>query len=345
MRSTDHLLYLDESTVRSICSELDPLELIREVFRLHGTGKTVLPDEAYLGWKTPRGETVCSLNMPAYVGGTMRAAGTKIINSNPANTTRGLPRASGLTLLFDQDTVQVKCMMEGASISALRTAAVSMLCVVELSKCVPRCITVIGTGPIGKAHVELAARRFASLERIILFDRNVSAAKSLANFIKTEINEGVAVEIADSAKSAVQASEVVIAATTVTAGYIHFDWLLPGALAINVSLDDLLPEVFLKADRIFVDDWKLIKSDSRRCLGKMYREGQIVGPRDPGAEDGLRRIDGEIADVVLSTHPGRRSSEEIIVVNPFGLAIEDVAFASRIFELAKDRGAGVLLSR
>ena len=37
--------------------------------------------------------------MPAYIGGSLDIAGTKIINGNIANSSRGLPRASGLTLL------------------------------------------------------------------------------------------------------------------------------------------------------------------------------------------------------------------------------------------------------
>src|ERR1700739_3568011 len=136
------MLYLGREDVGEICNELDAVALIAEVFRLKAAGEIILPDEAYLSWKNRHGEPVRSLNMPAYVGGKFSAAGTKLINSNPANPKRGVPRASGLTLLFDEENVRVTCVMEGAYISALRTAAVSTLSV-----------SLLGSAPIHSAAV------------------------------------------------------------------------------------------------------------------------------------------------------------------------------------------------
>lgn len=343
MASRDHILYLNGPEVQAIVMELDTIALIEEVFRLHGSGETILPDEAYLGWKTESNETVRSLNMPSYVGGAFRMAGTKIINSNPANRKRGLPRASGLTLLFDPETVRICCMMEGAYISAIRTASVSILCIKKMGKRDLRSIAIIGAGTIGKAHAEVAAKTFESLEQIVLFDLNPSSAETLASTLRSSIHTKVEIQVAKTARDSVHDSDAVVAATTVTSGYIPYDWLLPSCIFVNVSLDDLLPEVFLKADLLVVDDWNLIQADSKRLLGKMYRERRIVGPKDTSSNGATRRVDAEIGDLVLGRHPGRRKAEDIIVVNPFGLAIEDIAFASKVLEVAKSRKIGTLL--
>ena len=74
--------YLSRKDVELACEEIDSVALMREVFTLHGKGQTFLPDEAYLAWTNERGESLRSLNMPGYVGGSLDAAGTKIINSN-----------------------------------------------------------------------------------------------------------------------------------------------------------------------------------------------------------------------------------------------------------------------
>jgi N-[(2S)-2-amino-2-carboxyethyl]-L-glutamate dehydrogenase len=333
------LLYLRREDVEEICNELDAVALMAEVFRLKAAGEIILPDEAYLSWKNLHGEPVRSLNMPVYVGGKFSTAGTKIINSNPANTKRGLPRASGLTLLFDNETVRVTCVMEGAHISALRTAAVSTLSISLVGNAPIHSAAIIGTGAIGAMHLELMVKTFSSLQRVMLFDLNRAQAEGLAEKTsRTHRN----VEVASSAEEAVQSSEVVIAATTVTTGYIRYEWLRPGAVVVNVSLDDLLPEVFLKAGKIFIDDWNLVRQDSRRLLGKMCREGLIAGPQET-SNPNARKIDGELCDIVAGGHPGRSNSEEVIVVNPFGLAIEDIAFATRIFEIAQARGVGIPL--
>ena len=100
------------------------MAVIRAVLRCHGAGDTVLPDEAYLPLDDPRRgrRPPCALNMPAYVGagegqgedGTP-VAGTKVISSNPGNVRRGLPRASGVTMLFDVASARITCIMEGAA--------------------------------------------------------------------------------------------------------------------------------------------------------------------------------------------------------------------------------------
>ena len=76
----------------------------------------------------------------------------------------------------------------------------------------------------------------------------------------------------------------------------------------------------------------------------MYREGQIIGPDDPTeAADNGRRIDAQLGEVVIGTKMGRRSTSDIILVNPFGLSIEDVALAAHVYQTAQALGIGVLL--
>jgi ornithine cyclodeaminase len=342
-RSRQQLLYLPGENVREICKGIDSVALIRDVLYQHGSGNTILPDEAYLLWKTAQRETVRSLSMPAYVGGTFDAAGTKIINSNVRNSARGLPRASGLTVLFDPSTGEVICVMEGAHISAMRTASTTFLSVGLLTGPPIRDMAVIGAGVIGATHIELGVKRLPSLERVILFDINQSRADELARQLQVSVKKTIRIEVVDSALKAIRGADVVVPATTVTDGYIPYDWLKPGAIVVNVSLDDLLPDAILKANLLFVDDWNLVRADSRRLLGRMYREGLLVGPKEHPQAGGVRRVDGELGDLVLARHPGRNSIEDVIVVNPFGLGIEDVAFAARVFEIAKAKGIGTYL--
>lgn len=340
---SEYLLYLNSQEVRTICQDIDPVALIRQVFRLHRQGETVLPDEAYLGWKTGNNEVVRSLNMPAYVGGNFRAAGTKVINSNPANVSRGIPRASGLTLIFDPETVQIRCMMEGARISSLRTASVSLLCLQELCRRPLRRLTIIGAGVIGQAHLDLAISTLASLEEVALFDLSPPAAERMASNARNGLDRQIVFNVMPDAKTAVQFSEALIFTTTVTAGYVPYSWLNPGTVAVNVSLDDLMADAYLQCDSLFVDDWDLVRSDKRRLLGRMYSEGRVAGPRDTPPSPDVRKIDGEIGDLVCGYHPGRKNAQDIIVVNPFGLAIEDVAFASEIYSIARQRNLGTQL--
>src|SRR6266480_4644444 len=123
----DKILYISRKDVEFACASVDVVAVIRDLFKLHASGQTILPDEAYMGWVNDRGEQVRSLNMPGYIGGDLNTAGTKIINGNIANSSRGLPRASGLTMIYDRSSVRVNCIMEGAYLSSLRTACITAL--------------------------------------------------------------------------------------------------------------------------------------------------------------------------------------------------------------------------
>lgn len=346
--NADSILYLNQREVKQACQEIDSVVVIRDMFRLHASGETILPDEAYLAWRNAHGEMVRSLNMPGYVGGDFCCAGTKIINGNPANSGRGLPRASGITLVYDDLSVRPLCIMEGAYISSLRTASVSALAIDLLQGPAIESLAIMGAGVLAQAHIELLVGRVPTLRTIRIFDLDETRTHRLIEKVNDLVtSHEIVIQVVPTPEAAIRPAQLVITATTTTTGYIPFAWLQPGALLINVSLDDFLPDVVLAADTVLVDDWNLVKSDSRRLLGRMYCAGQVVGPdEEVSTEAGhCRRIDAQLGDVVLGKRPGRRTSAEIILVNPFGLAIEDVALSTHVYRIARARGLGTLLER
>lgn len=344
----DSILYLCEQDVRQTCADLDTVSIIREVFKLHGSGRTHLPDEAYLGWKNAIGEPVRSLNMPGYVGNTPGVAGTKIINGNIANPQRGLPRASGLTVLFDPISVRPCCIMEGAYISSLRTASVTALAVDLFKSTEINSAALIGAGVLAQTHIQVLLKHLPHLRVIRLFDLDALRILQLQQALAPTLKRyPVSLEIASSAEEAIRPSQLIVPVTTTTTGYIPFHWLQPGSILVNVSLDDALPDVVFEANLVIVDDWNLVKNDPRRLIGRMYREGKIIGPGEseetiPGKR---RKIDAELGDIVNGTKNGRTNPQDIVLVNPFGLAIEDVALAGHIYHAAQNKGLGMYLPR
>ncbi len=344
----ESILYLCGSDVEMACKEFDSVEIIREVFSMHGSGQTILPDEAYLTWKNGKDEQVRSLNMPAYLGGSLRTAGTKIINGNIRNPKRGLPRASGLTLLYDDTSVRIICIMEGAYISSLRTASVTALATDLLKGERVQCAALVGAGVLAKAHIELLVRRLPELRLIQIFDIDKKRIKALQDDLAPLLQEhDVVLQATSTAEEAIRPAQLIVPVTTTTVGYIPFAWLQPGALLVNVSLDDPLPDVVFNADKVIVDDWNLVKNDPRRLIGRMYRNGQIIGPDDQvdAIHEGQRRIDAQFGEIVAGTRVGRSSADDIILVNPFGLAIEDIALATQVYQIAQKLDIGVWLKR
>lgn len=349
----DGLLYITSREIREACAELDSVEVVRRALADHASGNTTLPDESYLSWSPGNrsspgngfvgdaaASTARSLGMPGLVGRSRPVVGTKVINANPANPKAGIPRASGLTVLFDHETARPVCILEAAHISALRTASATVLAA-DLLRTGPLARTaLIGAGAQADAHLGLILSRLPGLEHVTLFDTDPERANELHDRHGELAGErGIRLEIAASARSAIDGSQLVVTLTTTTTGYIPFEWLSPGTTLVTVSLDDPLPDVVAKADIVVVDDWQLIRSDDRRLLGRLYRQGLVCGPEEsPGP--GCRKVDTTIGDLALGRGRGRRFAEEIALVNPFGLAIEDLALAQIVYETALANGLG-----
>src|SRR5687768_14588681 len=125
--------------------------------RVAAAGRTELPEEASLHWTTATGSAARSLALPGAIWSDPPKVGVKVVNSSLGNTARRLPRARGLTLLFDSQTAHPVVILEGAHLSTLRTAAYTVLTVETLAAPKLRRVAVIGCGAIGAAHAEMLA--------------------------------------------------------------------------------------------------------------------------------------------------------------------------------------------
>ena len=337
----DRLLYLSSSDITAACAEVDLLKCVSDVLLDHATGAAKVGIEGVIRWSPGVGQAARTLNMPGLLENPA-VVGTKIINANTGNPDRGLPRADGLTLLFDSQSARPEAILQAAGISALRTAAVSTIAARRLQRGAPVVLGVIGAGKIAEQHIRLMAKHL-DVERVLVNDSVPERAHRLAE--KLSALEDLIPHVAFAeAEDAVRDSDVIVTATTVTKPYIPDQWITPGSLVINVSLDDIGEETYLRADLLYVDDWELITADSQRLLGRMAREGEITGPGQPGPAQG-RSVTGTLGQLLAGTCPSRDNEAQTALVNPFGMAIEDLAVAHAIYTVAASRGLGTPLER
>jgi ornithine cyclodeaminase/alanine dehydrogenase-like protein (mu-crystallin family) len=337
----DALLYLDAAAVDSALCRIDALAAVADALTCHAAGNAEVPSEATLRWAPEGGGMARTLNMPGLLRTPELRIGTKIINASTENPARGLPRADGLMLLFDPVTARPQAILQGAAISALRTAAVSTLAAQRLCCSGAGVLGVVGAGPLGRRHVTLMLEH-VDIGKVLICDRVPARAAALVAALAGDVDENVELVAVATAQEAVGEATVVVTATTTTTPYIGYDELRRGAVVVNVSLDDLHEDAYLQADRLYVDDWNLVVEDSQRLLGKLARSGRVSAP---GANGDGRRVDGTLGELLAGDCPGRDDDRQIIVVNPFGLAIEDLAIASRVHDIARRDGIGVKLAR
>jgi len=79
---------------------------------------------------------------------------TKLISFIPGNAQRGLPTIQGDIVVFDVQTGQRITLLDGPTVTARRTAAVSLLAAQKLAARRDGPLLIIGAGVQGKAHLE-----------------------------------------------------------------------------------------------------------------------------------------------------------------------------------------------
>jgi ornithine cyclodeaminase/alanine dehydrogenase-like protein (mu-crystallin family) len=332
------MLLLSETDVRKALLAVDPVAVVREGVRLHGEGRCTVARESAMHWRTRSGAHARSLALPGRLELDDPQQGVKIINAGSSNRRRGLPRASGVTCLFDEESARIVCLASAGVLSALRTACVSMIAVELLARKPIQRLCVLGAGVLARAHLEVMLPRMPGLREITIFDIQPDATIAL---------RGCACALAPqtrytpsrTAEQAVRGADVVIAVTTATDGYVEWEWIASGSLIINVSLADLKREVFLRAERLFVDDWELVSADRTRELGRLIAQGAVIGPAAE-AVPGARRVAGELSAVVTGRTSGRNRAEDRVLVNPFGCGTFDIALLAAVHRVARREHLG-----
>ena len=330
------LLYLSRADVVAAAGEGSGtfVDAVAEAFALHARREITQPLKPYLRWRAGGHIADRIIAMPAYVGGDEPMAGLKWIGSKHDNPDRaGLERASALIVLNDPDTHYPVAVMEGALISAARTAAVTAVAARYLARPGFTTLTCVGCGPIGTRHVFTLLEHFPSLASVWLYDLKESAAVALAERV-TAHRPKVEVRIAADAESAVRAGEVIVTATVADRPWLPAAWLQPGALLCNVSIMDAAKDVFLSADKVVVDDWE-------QC----NREGKVIHQLTTEGSFSRDQLHAELGEVVTGDRPGRENDAEVILLNPMGMAVIDVACAKAIYYGALRAKIGTWLPR
>lgn len=329
------LRFLSRSDIASVGGDHSDLYMraVEDGFRLHAARDYAQPLKPYL--RSPRSSHIADriIAMPAWIGGKDPIAGLKWIGSkhdNPA--ARSLDRASAVIILNDSSTHFPIAILEAGRISALRTAAVTGVACRHLAKKGFHEVAIIGCGPIGRAQIQMFCEQFPHVRRFRLYDLKPAAVAEMARWLEARFPQP-GVSGFEDPHAAVAGADVVVTCTVTDRPYFPFEWLSPGAFLANVSIMDVEKNVFLKAGKVVVDDWD-------QCNREKKIINQLV---DEGAFSRMQ-LHAELGEIVVGSRPGRESDEEIILLNPMGMAIDDIVCARAILRRAEANGIGTMLN-
>jgi ornithine cyclodeaminase len=165
-----------------------------------------------------------------------------------------LPSVQGVFVLFDPDDGRPLAVIDGAGITAWKTAADSALGSRYLSRPDPRCLLMVGAGALARSLIGAHLSVRPGIERVLVWNRTPARAEALAAQLRAE---GLAVEIAPDLAAAAGQADIISSATRTEQPLIKGAWLQPGAHldlvgAFTASMREA-DDAALRRGRLFVD--------------------------------------------------------------------------------------------
>ena len=318
------LRILSASDVRAAIDMPQAIDAMRDAFGALAAGKAQVPVRLQL--ETRHG---VSLFMPAHLDDPERMA-AKVVSVNGGNAQRGLPAIHAVVLVLDPETGRPLALMDGTWLTALRTGAVGGLAADLLARDDAKVVALFGAGVQARTQLE-AVRCVRPVEEVRIVSRSGESADTLAAEL-----QGVTARRVDGADEAVAGADIVIAATSSATPVFDGSRIQEGTHVTGVgsyttAMREVDTELVLRA-RVVVDQREAVLEEA----------GDIAGPIADGVVD-ASVMEAEIGDIVLGTAPGRTDPREITFFKSVGNAVQDVAVAARVLEVAERQGLGTVV--
>jgi ornithine cyclodeaminase len=226
----------------------------------------------------------------------------------PGNAARGKPTINGIVNLFDDETGELKALLDFHLVTKWKTAGDSLLSASRLARKDSRNILLVGAGTVARSMVEAYGSIWPDA-RFTVWSRTRATAEKMG------------LPVADDLETAVKGADIICTATMSNTPVIKGDWLQPGQHL------DLIGAY--KPDMREVDDTAMARArvfvDSRATT--IHHIGDLIDPIASGAISEADVIADFYDDPALFS---RRSDDEITIAKNGGGAHLDLMTAGYI---------------
>jgi len=302
-----------QNIIKNNSTEL--FNVIKETYIDHSKNKTVNPNSYFL--RFPDNKKARIIALPAAVNGENKISGIKWISSYPDNINHGFPRASAVIILNDYQTGYPIACLEGAMISATRTAYSAVLAAQYLHNDQKKiaCLGLIGNGLIAKYIYNGFLSQGFEIGEIRLFDLDRKSSKTLQRSIENNFDGDVS--IVGSYQELIKQSDLVVLATTAAEPYIDDISLFhKNQTILNISLRDLSPDILIHANNVVDDVEHVLSANTSPDLTyKKY--------------DTKAFINGTIGNLMMENF--FLDSEKPTIFSPMGMGVLDISMSYYIY--------------
>ena len=299
------MLFLGASEVEAIGLGMrEVVDLVSAALADKAAGRVELPPKLGL---SPRPGAVLHA-MPARVGD---ALGMKWIASFPENRKRGVPPTSGIVVINDAETGAPRAVLDAEWITTMRTGAIAAVAARMLARPGAGVAAILGPGRVGAAALEALRITVPSLRTVRAWAPRRASAERFA--------EQHRAEVAPTAEDAARGADVILSAAPWPGGppRVQPDWIAPGAFACSLDSDaTFTPDAATAFDVRVTDD--VPQMDLARAKGSF-----AAWPR--------------FSELCTAR---RKDASQRLLCTALGIAIFDIAVATRLLHFANERRAG-----
>lgn len=234
-----------------------------------------------------------------------------------------VPSLGSDMMLYDAQTGELLALLDTDWITTMRTGAVAAVSAKALRKSDAKTYGIVGLGNTARATMLCILEQEPERHFPVKLVRYKDQAEQFIQRFKDYQN--VSFEVVDGTEALAGAVDVFISCITNAQGLLVPDesTFKPGVTVIPVHMRGL-QNCDTTFDRVFGDDTAHVQGFKYFNLFHDYNE---------------------IGEVLAGSDPGRRSDEQRIIDYNYGLALHDVVFAAKIYELLKDQCPDVKIER
>jgi ornithine cyclodeaminase/alanine dehydrogenase-like protein (mu-crystallin family) len=228
---------------------------------------------------------------------------------------------------------ELLAIMEAARLGQLRTGAASGVATKYMARKDSSRAGIFGTGFQARSQLE-ALSIVRPIKTIVAYSPDADRRKAFCEEMSEKLQIGV--YPADSPKDVVKDADILITATDSKVPVFDGAWLSPSvhinAIGCNfLTRQEIDVETVRRCACVVVDSVE----QARLEAGDLTRAAE--------ADAFYWEDASELGLVVVGEFPGREDDSEITLFKSHGIALEDVALAARIYEAARQDGAGETL--
>jgi alanine dehydrogenase len=322
-----YISYLNRLDIEALAITDDEiLGAIEDALAAQGRGEAVIEPRMHLEPGVARGHFNV---LRGSLGGSIDAAGVKVVGDFVDNYQKNLPSELAVLTLFDRFDGRPKAILDASGITDMRTGAVTAIGAKYLARKGSKVLGHVGARGTAYWNVRLLDRLF-DFDEIRVHSRRPESQNAFAERLSRDL--GKRVVATKDWRSCVEGADIVVEASRLPepAPMLLTEWIKPGALvvpygtmsAVELSLTDIM-------SKLVVDDWGQCKGGKFGSLRAHVETGRLSE----------RTLHAEMGQIVAGLKPGREREDETNLFWHRGLSLSDIALGHAM--LAKGERLGI----